>query len=309
MKKINYCICLYIGLLSLNGFSSCVTTKQEMVRDIRERGYTLGNLKRSYNRNPKKFIAGAVVGTTVILGASTMAISSLLDGSSVANRNGLNNSSAMVTALSPLNGSNTKFSNSTNSYTKSFIGSTRAYSGYPISSTPWLGQDLSDAISNSDIELVNYLLKNGANINQRNDYGHTPLYSAAKEGNIEIVKVLLKDENIDVNATHEDKYTVLHWAAFQNNPELVELLLRDKRIKVNEKDVYGYTPLHTAINEKNVLVVEALLKSKDIDIYTITNFNETVFDIARKKKCLECIKAIEKSIQYFPSYETTPKSA
>ncbi|CDG49936.1 Ankyrin repeats-containing protein [Cardinium endosymbiont cBtQ1 of Bemisia tabaci] len=308
MKRINYCICLYIGLLSLNGFSSCVTRKQEMVRDIRERGYTLGNLKRSYNRNPKKFIAGAVVGTTVILGASTMAISNLLDSSSVANTNGLNNSIGMVTALSPLNASNTQFSNAIDYNTKSFIGSTRAYSGYPTSSTPLLRQDLSDAILNSDIELVKYLLKNGANINQRNDYGDTPLYSAGREGNIEMVKVLLKDENIDVNATHGDKYTVLHLGAFKNDSELVKLLLTDKRIKVNEKDVYGYTPLHTAINEKNLLAVDALLKSKDIDIYAITNFNETVLDIATRKKCLECIKAIEKGIQYFASYEATPKS-
>ncbi|MGI2262083.1 ankyrin repeat domain-containing protein [Candidatus Cardinium hertigii] len=236
MKKLNYSICLYIGLLSLNGFSSCITTKQEMIRDIRERGYTLGNLKRSYNRNPRKFIAGVVVGTSVILGASTMAISNSLDSASVANTNGSNNSSAMVTTLSPFNASNTTFSDVTDYYPKSFIGSTLAYSGYPPSSTPFLSQDLFDAISNSDsddaisnsdsdTELVKHLLANGANINQKDKkYDYTPLYSAAREVKMEIVKVLLQDKNIDVNEKNGNmKYTVLHWGAHQGNLELVEL--------------------------------------------------------------------------------------
>ena len=296
MKKINYCICICIGLLTLNGFSSCVTTKQEMVKDIRERGCTLGNLKRSYNRHPKKFIAGAVVGTAVILGASTMAIPSLLDSASVSNTNGLHNSRAMVTTLSPFNASNTNFSNAADYYTRSCIGATFAYSGYPSSSTPLFSQDFFDAILNSDIELVEHLLKNGAKVNQRNKDGWTALYLAARERNIEIVKVLLKDKNIDVNATHADKYTVLHWGALINDLELVTLLLTDERLKVNEKDIYGYTPLHTAINEKNVLVAEALLKAEDIDIYAKTKCNETVLDIAKRYRCSECINAIKKAI-------------
>ncbi|MGI2262328.1 hypothetical protein ACRRVA_03425, partial [Candidatus Cardinium hertigii] len=54
MKKINSKIGLCIGLLSLTTFSSCVHTRQEMDRP------TLGNAKRNYNSNQKKYIIGGV---------------------------------------------------------------------------------------------------------------------------------------------------------------------------------------------------------------------------------------------------------
>ncbi|MGI2298738.1 hypothetical protein ACRRVB_03000 [Candidatus Cardinium hertigii] len=65
MKKINHKIGLCVGLLSLTTFSSCLHTKQEMNRP------TLGNLKRHYNRNQKKYIAGAYAGLLATAGLGT----------------------------------------------------------------------------------------------------------------------------------------------------------------------------------------------------------------------------------------------
>ncbi|MGI2262326.1 hypothetical protein ACRRVA_03415 [Candidatus Cardinium hertigii] len=66
MKKINSKIGLYIGLLSLSSLSACVHTSQEMGRP------TLGNTKRNYNRNQKKYIiGGACAGLLATAGLTT----------------------------------------------------------------------------------------------------------------------------------------------------------------------------------------------------------------------------------------------
>lgn len=78
---------------------------------------------------------------------------------------------------------------------------------------------------------------------------------AIKKNNIEIVKALLENENIDINKksliSKLDKTierTPLHYAVENNNIEIVQLLLKLKEIDVNAKDEEGKTPKEYAKN-------------------------------------------------------------
>lgn len=67
------------------------------------------------------------------------------------------------------------------------------------------------------------LEKEGADFNISNEFGMTPLMSAAHSGNVELVKFLLK---YVVNINQEDKegYTALYYAVESGNLETVKIL-------------------------------------------------------------------------------------
>ena len=52
---------------------------------------------------------------------------------------------------------------------------------------------LIQASINGHLETVKYLCQNGANVNEKDDYGYTPLICASKNGHLEIVKYLCRE--------------------------------------------------------------------------------------------------------------------
>jgi ankyrin repeat protein len=74
--------------------------------------------------------------------------------------------------------------------------------------------------------MIEKLLKAGADPNERQPHGETPLMFAARNGNPEAIRVLL-DNKADVNAKENIRgTTALMWAAEQAHPEAVAELLK-----------------------------------------------------------------------------------
>ncbi len=87
------------------------------------------------------------------------------------------------------------------------------------------------------------------------------IHDAAKSGDLEKVKALLKD-NPDLVFSKDDRgNSPLHWAAFSGQEEVAELLLTNKAA-VDAKDNKGNTPLHNAAGNGHKDVVELLLVHK-----------------------------------------------
>ncbi|MDP7109334.1 MAG: ankyrin repeat domain-containing protein, partial [Nitrospinaceae bacterium] len=68
------------------------------------------------------------------------------------------------------------------------------------------------------------------------------IHQAAKDGNIEAVKLDLAD-GMDVNAKDDRRRTSLHYAAEEDYKEIAELLIA-AGVNVNAKNNLGGTPLH-----------------------------------------------------------------
>ena len=113
---------------------------------------------------------------------------------------------------------------------------------------PRLAKDLYAAAVNNAYETVVTLLKQGAEINAKDQYGKTSLHHAAMNNARETVVILLK-QGAAINAKDQKGKTPLHYAAQYNAYETVEALLK-QRAKINAKDQKGKTPLYYATRAK-----------------------------------------------------------
>ena len=162
------------------------------------------------------------------------------------------------------------------------------------------------AIRGKDVSALQQLIASGANLEQQDAKGRTPLMTAAAQGHTQIATVLL-DAGADVNATNPRGGTPLMYAVVSGNPETVRILLSrganinqagangwtammiaaakgrkeiaqmliDHGCNVNVRDMYGWTPLMRAAYEKRPGVVGILLKHQGVDINATDDRGET----------------------------------
>lgn len=110
-----------------------------------------------------------------------------------------------------------------------------------------------------------------ANVNTNYEYGRlsSPLHVVCKNGNIELVKILLdRGAFLEVGSLSKP----LHEACEHGNPDIVKELL-NKSADINSTNWLGYTPLHIACKKGHLKVVELLLKKNcKPDVKTETEF-------------------------------------
>ena len=122
-------------------------------------------------------------------------------------------------------------------------------------------------IVSDKVEMVKILLKNPKiNVNAENDDGFTAITLAVSCNNTEIAKVLLENLGVDVNIEGEGRYTALTGAIHGDNIDIVKLLLKYPTIDVNKPGIQGYTPLIMAISQNSIEITKILLEDPKIDV-------------------------------------------
>jgi len=116
---------------------------------------------------------------------------------------------------------------------------------------------LLEAAGRGDVEEVKRMLIR-VDPNTRDICGRAPLHYAAREGRVEVIKLLL-ERGAYPNAWDNGDKTPLHYAAERGDVEIVRLLL-EKGADLNARDYMGQTPLHEATKNGHVDVVKLLLE-------------------------------------------------
>lgn len=125
------------------------------------------------------------------------------------------------------------------------------------------GAKFAVAIEDDDLDKVRALLDSGLAADTPIDYGEnseTPLMKAAREGTVEIAKLLLA-RGAKVNAQDGEKSTALEAAISRDQSAMVELLLEAKA-DPNSVNKYMQSALSNAAAAGNLELTEMLLKAK-----------------------------------------------
>ncbi len=123
--------------------------------------------------------------------------------------------------------------------------------------------EIHDAAKNGDLEKIKALLKDNPNLvssKDTNNINATPLYIAAAFGQTNVIKLLLANK-ADVNAGADNDVTPLQIGAMLGRLDVAKLLVASNA-DVNAKADNGITALHLAAASGSKSIVELLLDNK-----------------------------------------------
>jgi len=137
-----------------------------------------------------------------------------------------------------------------------------------------------EANTKESSRIIRYLILKGANPNQFNTRGQSPLMYAARSGNVFGAEALLENGAM-VDSQDGDGMTSLHFACFNIKPEasprIAELLI-EKGAAINQKNAKGETPLMLASRDSNLGLIRSLLDhSAEIDAQNIDGWSALMY--------------------------------
>merc|ERR1712142_1230348 len=113
------------------------------------------------------------------------------------------------------------------------------------------------AMEKGNLEIAGLIL---ARTKQHSAWIFRALKTALRQNNLECLKLLLSDEKCSASILNEsEREAALTLAAKNGNSEIVKMLLAFPGIDVNIKDAEGCFPLYRAMEKNNPEIVEMLL--------------------------------------------------
>ncbi|KAJ5037252.1 uncharacterized protein L3040_007429 [Drepanopeziza brunnea f. sp. 'multigermtubi'] len=139
------------------------------------------------------------------------------------------------------------------------------------------------AVARDSDDIVELLLRHGAEISARSDGGWTALHNACELGSEKIVRILL-GAGSDINAKLLNGMTPLHLAAQGGHLAVVKCLLERKDIKRAARDTFGSTPFLRAAQNRHKDIVNLLAPFNHMEVMSkdalgaSNGFNATIVD-------------------------------
>lgn len=118
---------------------------------------------------------------------------------------------------------------------------------------------LGAAVNNGHVDTVGLLLEAGADINNTDAWGRTPLMRAAWEGRTAMVRLLLQKGADPKRLGREATHNALCLAVKSRDRQTVDALL-EAGLTINERSPNGMSPLYSAVVDNNAQMVRYLLE-------------------------------------------------
>ncbi|PSN28979.1 hypothetical protein C0J52_28487 [Blattella germanica] len=143
------------------------------------------------------------------------------------------------------------------------------------------------------VEILLNSRKVGPNINSVHP---EPIHIASKNGNMEVLRVLLENKKTKINAVDADGRTALHHAvkgyekardqdSKKNIIKCIELLMGRRDFNVNNRNYKGFTAIHEAANYGDERLVRAMMniRKHDLDIDSHRSGGNTAREVIEDK--------------------------
>lgn len=149
-----------------------------------------------------------------------------------------------------------------------------------------LGNALWSAVYGRSAEVVTLLVAHGADVNEKDQFGVTPLVAAARQGNKDVIETLIA-HGADINPKEcSDQIPLFAAIPFYypiggKSDDVIQLLI-SKGAKVNATDCKGMTALHVAAS-RDLGDTAVLLVLDGADVNAKNDAGQTPFDVAPKQ--------------------------
>ena len=141
---------------------------------------------------------------------------------------------------------------------------------------------LSLATLRGHCNIVDFLLRSGADTNIKRNDGETVCCIAAYEGYLEIVKLLINSNPLLMEARNNNKHTPLYLAVFRNHFSVVKFLLAmGADVRIKEKD--GFTVYIAAAYKGYLEILKLLVTYNNSLLNEVNNINGTPLFLATWK--------------------------
>jgi len=160
----------------------------------------------------------------------------------------------------------------------------------------WFGPPIVDEAACGDFMAVKSLIKAGHDPNETNALGASALVVAAQYGHVEVVRMLFRNKEIDVNLQDDYGETALMKAANGGHLEVLKVLCKRRDIDVNLQDGTELTALMHA--EDNHSSVKFLIKQKSLDISIRDENGHNAFLRACSEGWTKVVSVMLHSIRY-----------
>ncbi len=138
-------------------------------------------------------------------------------------------------------------------------------------------------------EIAQLLINNGANINSLTNLGWTPLMIASEEGDFETAKLLI-DHNAKINVKAKDRSSAIYVAAQNGHLDIVKLLV-ENGANVNDRVTGEWTPLIVASEQGHLEIVKFLLLN-NADINQTSADKWSALLVASEQGHVDIVKAL-----------------
>ncbi len=139
------------------------------------------------------------------------------------------------------------------------------------------------------LEIMKYLVENGANLQTRNTYGQTLLMLSLQFGYLDCMQYLI-DLGVPIDDVDHEGNTALHIAIKKRNGNIIKLLLKNNA-DINKRNLKNDPCLLTAIEacaDENILKI--LIEEGKADIHALDNFGHTALHRAAQKENISTMK-------------------